>query len=513
VDGLLDAAGPRPVKGEIRALIAPHAGYRYSGPTAAAAFALVRGRDFARVIVLAPSHRSPFHGISIAQVSAYETPLGQVPLDSEAVARIRRSPLALAEPQAHVREHAIEIELPMLQRALKPGWRLVPVLVGQLDESDYGPAAELLRPLADGKTLIVASSDFTHYGARFDYQPFPADDRLPERIRALDQGAIDRILARDGPGLLDYQARTGITVCGIRPLALLLRLLPPESSVESIAYGTSGELTGDWESSVSYAALAATAPAPLSDSAPSTPPSTPGPSTEASAPSAPGSATGVAPGPTPGSEPGSAPGEPAAPESVAGEPDGTVDGPGLERLHRLAVLGIQGAVLGQSPEREAALAAEVAALPEGLKAPSGAFVTLKRNGALRGCIGYIRGVKPLYQAVMENGDNAARNDRRFRPLEPGELDGLEVEVSVLSPLKPVASVDELRVGEHGIVLHKDGRAAVFLPEVATEQGWDLEETLSALASKAGLPADAWRDGASFEVFTSTKVAAPFPAGQ
>ncbi len=483
VDEMLDAARPGTITGTIRALIVPHAGYVYSGPTAATAFVLVRGRTYDRVLLLAPSHHSGFAGFSVAAVDAYETPLGQVELDLDAVSRLRRSPLFKEEPQAQAREHAIEIELPLIQRALQPGWRLVPVLVGQLAPQDYQTVAGLLRPLADEKTLVVVSSDFTHYGPRFDYQPFPQDDQLPERLRTLDEGAIERIQARDGPGLLDYRVRTGITVCGVRPLALLLEMLPADARVEQVAYHTSGAITGDWDNSVSYAALAVTAPAPFSDA-------------------------DADPEPAPAAKPGTA--EVTGPlASPAGEL--ALSGDDLQRLYRLAVLGIQAAVLGDSDARDQALRTEVAALPERLKSPAGAFVTLKRHGVLRGCIGYIRGVKPLYQAVLENGLNAAKNDYRFHPVEPKELEGLDVEVSVLSPLTPIASWDEFRVGEQGITLTKDGHAAVFLPEVATEQGWDRDHTLTNLARKAGLPGEAWRQGASFEVFTSTQYEAPFPA--
>lgn len=462
VDGLLDAAKTEPPSEKIRALIAPHAGYVYSGATAAEVFNLVRGREYRRVIVLAPSHLSGFRSLSIAEVDAYETPLGRVPLDRQAIAGLRGSELVIADPAAHAREHAIEIELPLLQRALTPGWKLVPVLVGRLDGDDYGKAADLLRPLADNDTLVVVSTDFTHFGTRFGFMPFPPDGGAGERIRALDDGAIERILAGDGPGLLDYQVKTGITICGFRPLALLLHMLPKDARVDRVAYATSGELTGDWNNSVSYAALLVTGPEPFS-------------------------------------------GQSAEPA------DQTMDATDLGLLHRLAVLGVERAVLGPSSDRDAEIQASLGAVPEHLHMPGGAFVTLKQDGHLRGCIGYIRPRKPLYQAVLENGINAAVNDTRFRPVVPEELDKLEVGVSVLSPPRAIASHEEFQVGEQGIILSKEGRQAVFLPEVASEQGWTRDETLTHLARKAGLPEDAWRDGASFEVFTSTKYAAPFGA--
>jgi AmmeMemoRadiSam system protein B/AmmeMemoRadiSam system protein A len=471
VDGLLDAATTVGRTGEIRALMVPHAGYAYSGKTAAAAFALVRGRHYERVIVLAPSHFSAFKGLSIADVDAYATPLGEIPMDREAVAALRKSKLVRTDPTAHLREHSIEIELPLLQRALAPGWKLVPILVGELEEGDYPVAADLLRPVADEHTLVVVSSDFTHYGPRFGYMPFAPDDRVAQEIQGLDEGAIEQILARDGPGLLKYQAKTGITVCGYRALALLLYLLPPDAHVERLAYTTSGALTGDWLNSVSYAAFAVTAPQALSVVARGTP--------EASHPATIGSAD-------------------------------------LKLLHRLAVLGVERAVLGQSDAEDAQIRGALAKLPPELEKPGGAFVTLWRSGALRGCVGYVledQLRKPLYRAVLENGINAARSDYRFRPVGADELKDLDVEVSVLSAPRPIDSIAQFHVGEDGIILKKGEHYGLFLPQVATEMGWDRDETLSALAVKAGLPGDGWRDGASFEVFTTAKYRAPYSSEQ
>ena len=137
IDTLLGGADTKRPAGTIRALVVPHAGYAYSGATAAAAFKLVQGVAFDRVLLMAPSHRADFTGLSIAAVDAYETPLGKVPLDADIIATLRGSPLVQADPVAHAQEHAIEIELPFLQRALAPGWRLVPILVGRLDGDDY----------------------------------------------------------------------------------------------------------------------------------------------------------------------------------------------------------------------------------------------------------------------------------------------------------------------------------------------------------------------------------------
>jgi AmmeMemoRadiSam system protein B/AmmeMemoRadiSam system protein A len=465
VDGLLDGVVAEPPQEPVRALIVPHAGYVYSGETAAEVFARVRGRAYRRVLVLAPSHRVGFEGVSIADVDAYETPLGMVPLDTRAIAGLRKSPLVISEAAAHAREHAIEIELPMLQRALAPGWKLLPVLVGEIARDQYPMLAELLRPLADAETLVVVSSDFTHYGLRFGYLPFPPDEAAPERIRALDEGAVERILAHDGPGLLDYQTETGITICGYRPLALFLHMLPADARVQRVAYTTSGELTGDWSHSVSYEGLLVTGPRPFSEDADA--------------------------------------------RLDAGPTDRALSPADFLILHRLAVLGVERAVLGRSEARDAETRGVLSALPAKLRAPAGAFVTLKQGGHLRGCIGYVLPRKPLYQAVLENGLNAAANDWRFPPVRPDELGNLEVEVNVLAPPRAVDSYEHFLVGEHGIVLRKDGRQALFLPDVAVEQGWTREETLSRLARKAGLAEDAWREGASLEIFSSRKYSAPY----
>ncbi len=446
------------VKPQVRALIAPHAGYMYSGSTAADAYRQLRGRAFDRVLVLGPAHHGWFHGLSVADVEGYETPLGRIPLDLPAVERLRGSDLVSADPQAHRREHSIEMQLPMLQRVLKPGWKLLPVLVGNLQPGEHTKVADLLRPMLEGNTLVVASSDFTHYGSRFDYLPFPNNGKTAENLEKLDRGALQFILDQDPEGFLDYQRRTGITICGYHPIAVLLYLMGDEAVAGLETYATSGELTGDYRSSVSYLSIS------FRDKG------------EVSARSRPG--------------------------------DGFAES-NMQLLHAIASVAVESAAKPRDNEPMRRLQNLLDQVPPELEVPSGAFVTLKRDGRLRGCIGYIQPVKPLFEAVAANGINAARNDHRFMPLREEELPGLEVEVSVLTPPRPVDSYEDFRVGEEGIILEKDGRSAVFLPEVAVEQGWDRDETLTQLARKAGLPGDAWKQGASFKTFRSQKYSAPY----
>jgi len=140
-----------------------------------------------------------------------------------------------------------------------------------------------------------------------------------------------------------------------------------------------------------------------------------------------------------------------------------------------------------------------------LKIPTATFVTLKIKGDLRGCIGSLAPVEELYLSVHHNAINAALKDFRFSPVQPVELPRLEIDVSLLSPIRNIAALAEFKLGQMGIILEKGMHRAVFLPEVAGEQGWTKEDTLSHLSRKAGLPADAWQKDTRFQVFESVVI--------
>jgi len=256
---LLDAGGP--ARPGVLAIVVPHAAYQYSGRTAAAGFAAAGG-TWGRAIILAPSHFASFRGASVLQMTAYRTPLGLVPIDEEAVATLARAPQVRTNPAIFMREHALEIELPLWQ-ALAPGCPIVPVLVGTLEADDAAALAAALGPLLGAGTLLVVSSDLVHYGRRFEYLPVPATDAetVAAAIRRLDQGVLDRLVACDAEGFTRYVEETGATVCGRSPIEILLRALPAGARGEQLAYATSLELTGDYEHSVSYAAVAFSATA------------------------------------------------------------------------------------------------------------------------------------------------------------------------------------------------------------------------------------------------------------
>ena len=130
----------------------------------------------------------------------------------------------------------------------------------------------------------------------------------------------------------------------------------------------------------------------------------------------------------------------------------------------------------------------------------GAFVTLHENGDLRGCIGEITPRRELYKAVLAHSINSAVRDHRFNPVSSDELPDLHLELSALTPSKHIESYKEIEIGKHGVVFSKGFSSSVFLPQVAPEQGWDVAETLSHLAMKAGLPSNAWEEGADLMVF-------------
>jgi AmmeMemoRadiSam system protein B/AmmeMemoRadiSam system protein A len=434
------------------ALILPHAGYQWSGPTAAHGIRLLRPDAFDRVIVMGPSHRMPLENrASLPEETHFANPLGELALDVDFIESLRRHAVFAGDSGAHAEEHSVQIELPLLQQSLGD-FRLVPIVVGQLNADTVTRMAEILRPMLDERTLVVVSSDFTHYGRRFGYVPF--EDNIQENVRRLDDGALGLILAKDARGFLEYVRRTQATICGRYPIGILLSMLPGDAQAHLLNYDTSARISGDCSNSVSYAALAFT-----------------------------------------GRWSGARGGSTRVENSAADEaPSRGEEGAMLLRLAREAMeFGVREGRVPQPDE----LATRVHPAWE---ASAGAFVTLRQHGRLRGCIGEIYPTRPLSQAVIHQAVNSALNDRRFAPVTAGELDELALEVSVLTPPRQVSSADDIVLGKHGIILRKGSKSSVFLPKVAIEQKWTRDETLTHLALKAGLPADAWREGAVFEVF-------------
>jgi len=443
----LDQVEPEP-PGPVRALILPHAGYRWSGRVAAYGVRQVAGRTFRRVVVLGPSHRSGIENVvSVPAATHYATPLGEVALDLEFIAALRRHPIVQCITPVHASEHSVQIQVPLLQHALG-AFRLVPIVIGNLDPETSRAFAEILRGLIDPQTLVIASSDFTHYGSNYGYRPFEKD--LAANIERLDMGALKTIEKSDDEAFRAYIEETGATICGRRAISVLLAMVGPDAEARLLRYDTSGRQTGDHTNSVSYMAIA-----------------------------------------IPGVWPDAAP--VAAPDSRQ-----TLSEADRERLLDLARRTLAYVFEHQSYPTPEQLGIEITAP---MKVPGGAFVTLHKGGRMRGCRGQVYPSTPLYRTVMIQTVQSALYDSRFRQTRVDELPALHLTISVLTQPRPVESVEKIVLGKHGIILRKGQRSALYLPQVAPEQGWNLVQTLASLCRKAGLPSDAWKDrGASFHVF-------------
>ena len=427
---------------ETIALVMPHAGYLYSGTAAGQAAARVKGLAFERVIVLAPSHRAYLKDqLCLPDASYFSTPLGKVPVDTDAVETLLRNGHFLRDDRIHRNEHSTQLEIPFLQFMLQPGFRLLPVIVGICGKETLEDAACALKPLIDEKTLVVASSDFTHYGKDYGYVPFVHDVR--ESLKALDMGAFHFIERKSPDDFRTYLEKTEATICGSHPIELLLRLLPDDAVCRLESYYTSGEMTGDFRNSVSYVGA---------------------------------SFTGTWSG-------GKA-------ETAEGE---------LTETDKRLLLALARATIARKFDPERPLP-DLSELSPAAKKKMGAFVTLNIDRRLRGCIGEILPVRPLVKAVAGRALDAAFRDPRFYPLREEELGRVTIEISALTPPHHVDSWRDIEIGRHGILLQKGNAGAVFLPQVAPEQGWGLEETLVHLSMKAGLDPDAWKNGAEFDVF-------------
>jgi len=439
VDGYLAKAPSVPCSSEeIVALIAPHAGYRYSGRVAAHAYKQIHGKDYEAVVVIGPSHSASFEGASLFEGTHYETPLGRVRIDkalNEALIRQDKGFRYLSK--AHEREHSLEVQLPFLQRSLSD-FSLVPILVGSAPLSTCRVLAQaLVSALAGKKTLLVASSDLSHY-------------HPSKQARQLDQSAIDAMQAMDAPGLMSRMESGSCELCGCSAVATVLLAAKGLGAdhVTILRYADSSEASGDSSAVVGYVA-AAISKKPKSSAA-----------------------------------------------SGASEEGGGLLSLNQEReLLSIARRSIetylsQGKVCRPQPSD-----------PRLLR-PRAAFVTLTRRGELRGCIGCTQALLPLCHTVSECAIAAATSDPRFPPLKASELEEVQLEISVLGPLKEIRDPSEIKVGRDGLVIEKGRQKGLLLPQVATEYRWDRKTFLEEVCHKAGLSSDAWKQGARIFVFSA-----------
>jgi hypothetical protein len=443
-----------PAAEQLVALIVPHAGYSYSAGVAAYAYRQVGARHFDTVVVIGPSHHVAFRGAALSTADYWDTPLGSVPVDRAACEALMKADAgARALDVAHDPEHSIEVQLPFLQTVLKD-FRLAPVLMSDFSQANCTALARGLADLARGRSvLLVASSDMSHYPSYDDARR--VDKETLAAIESLNAATVS---ATTGTLLSAGTPNLATCLCGEGPVEAVLmasRLLGADRAWV-LRYANSGDIPGSpRDRVVGYGAIAIYRSASAG-----------------------------------GSQAEAQPSE-LAPDQQ-------------DRLLSLARATI----------REYVTTGKLAEMRETDPAflrPAAAFVTLKERGLLRGCIGSLEPGAPLYQAVRDNAVAAATRDRRFPPVTVGELGDLEIEISVLSPLRKVKSADEIELRKHGVVVAEDARRGVFLPQVADETGWSRDEFLDHLCSdKAGLPADAWRHGASLYVFTVQAFHSPPP---
>ena len=453
VDTLLQNAAR--TRGEPIALIVPHAGYVFSGAVAARAFKQLEDLAYDAVVVIGTNHTDPtFNKVSVYAEGSFSTPLGSVPVDTAtAKALLAASPTLVFDRNVHRGEHSIEVELPFLQRIYRQGLTFVPAIVGEPTLDNVRALSDALTKVLSGKkVLIVASSDMSHY------PPYDQANRVDHRtLAAIETLDPDKVLQADKESMSAGVPELAVTLCGQGPVlaAMMAAQNLGANRATTLMYANSGDTAfGDHDRVVGYGAVML-----WHDS-------------ETATPAAEGAPT-------------------STPKPATGQ---------LTTEQKTWLLNLARTTL-ESFVKTQVVAPTTVDDPELLR-PAGAFVTLKENGELRGCIGHMAEDTPLYLTVQKMALAAGLQDTRFNPVGADELPKLEYEISVLSPMQPIDSVDQIQLGVHGVILQKDGRQAVFLPQVAPEQGWTRDEMLSRLSEKAGLPADAWRQGARFLVFTA-----------
>lgn len=456
IDGFLRDAVAQRVP-DARVLVVPHAGILYSGQIAADAFAQTRGQSVDTVVILGANHTGPSSRASVFDGERWQTPLGPVAVDRALAEVIVEAGVgAVFDRTRHEREHSIEVQVPFIQ-VLHPSASILPIVIGAPEPALCERLGRLLARLArDRRLLIVASSDLSHYP--------PADE-----ARRLDAGTLEALVSGPASTLLlrneqEIPAAEGPSVpglvtraCGLGPLlvaAEAARSLGATRGVVLSYANSSDSVVGTPDKAVGYGAVA------------------------------------FAPGPGGADTTALAVVRPDAQTPLDTADKRTLLRIARETLTRRFTSDTLPLARGGSPRvwRE-----------------RGAFVTLKTRGggALRGCVGRVEGSGPLLRLVSAMSLAAAFADQRFTPLTPRELQGVDIEISVLTAPRAVRGPAEIVVGRDGVVLQVGEKSAVFLPYVAEEAGWSREELLDHLAEKAGLPPFAWRDKrATFLTFQS-----------
>jgi len=418
----LEKARPNPISGQVFVLISPHAGYGYSGQTAAYGYKLIKGRPYKTVVILGTSHHKPFSGAAVYAQGSFKTSLGVLKIDDQFTSKlIGKSNDIFADESAFNNEHSVEVQLPFLQSVLGD-FKIVPVVIGDCSLSACKIIASLFKEAIGSRkdVLLVVSTDLYH-----GYSIKEADQT--------DILTLELIKKMDYEGLYYSLRDEKAQACGGFGAVIGLNIAKElgYDKVEVLNHTNSAIVTGspDGQWTVGYASIAVY------------------------------------------------------------NPEGEHM---LNSQQRKKLLGIARSSISEYLQTGRKM--ELSETDPVLKKEMGAFVTLNKHAELRGCIGNLSGSQPLYLTIRDMAVEAAIDDPRFSALNLPELKDVEIEISVLTPLKRVDSAEKIILGKHGVLVRKGYQSGVFLPQVATETGWNKEEFLNTLCGqKAGLPQDAWKD--------------------
>ena len=421
------------------AIVCPHAGYVYSGGVAASAFNQIDpAKEYDNVFIIGSSHYVAFEGASIYSQGNFITPLGTVQVNTDLANQLIKNNTVFSDrTDAHAREHSLEVQVPFLQYRLKHAFKIVPIILGTQSPETCRRIAAALQPYLTQNNLFVISSDFSHY-------PSSADAKV------VDKATADAILTNSPEQLLRSLARyeqKGIAnlvtcLCGWTSVLTLLYMTEGNSgiSLAHIQYKNSGDTEyGDKGRVVGYNAIAV---------------------------------------------------------SLNGNKNRAEFS--LTEKEKKELLAIARSTVEQVVTHGKPPDISEQALSPVLRTNCGAFVTLKKHGDLRGCIGRFDASEPLYQVVQDMAIASSTQDTRFTPVEPKEIPDLVIEISVLTPMRRIHSIDDFQLGKQGIYMRKGYRSGTFLPQVATETGWTKEEFFGHCAQdKAGIGWDGWKEADLF----------------
>jgi AmmeMemoRadiSam system protein B/AmmeMemoRadiSam system protein A len=444
VNQLLDFVSSREKAADInvKAIIVPHAGYEYSGQVAASAFDLLKGRKIKTAVIICNSHSDYFPGIAVDESDAWKTPLGSVEVDFELAEKIvNNSEIIQFNREVHTSDHTLEVQLPFLQTVIEGSFKIVPIVFGNAENGAYAHLSEALSKYLTPDDLLVISTDLSHYPESEIAREI--DEKTLELIKAGDIGELEKHIKKTMERRLQNEQTL---CCGIDGVKTLMSLAKEKNweQAEILQYMNSGDLPGgDKSRVVGYGALVF--------------------------------------------------GNQGKSEKLKVESNITEDLKLLNKDQKKQLLNIAKETVENFVKHRQV--SEFDVKDEKLLEKEGAFVTLRFNGQLRGCIGQIApSAKPLYEVVRDMAVSACSEDYRFKPVSQDELEEIVYEVSVLSAPAKINDWKNIELGRHGVIIKKGSNSGVFLPQVADETGWSLEKFLSELCSqKAGLAADCYRD--------------------